>query len=776
MRAEEPSAPAADRLAGQTIEAVELVGLESLSEDTLLFYLGLRVGDRFDPATLNQKVHELWRKGLVDDLAIEASPLDWGVRVRVVVRERPVLGTVDYLGIDRIRRSELEERLEREDIRVREGEPLEIGELRRVEAVIEQLYAERGFWLAQVGFNLEAVSPTKSRVVFTVDEGDRVRVRRIDFEGNTVFADARLRWAMKRTKVAGPLARLRKKDRYDPAALEQDLQRVAELYRRAGYKDVVVGDPRLEIVIGRPEAARIERQRRRLAITVPIEEGDRWRLGGISLEGNQRFSDELLLRQFDRPRGGWLRSDVIDAGVVAVEELYRNSGHLLATVEPRTVERDHLVADVFVRIEEGEQFRIGRIEFEGNTKTKDEVLRRELAVQEGAIVDTRALRASLLRLEQLRFFEVDDEDPVEFAFHRDEQTVDLKIQGEEGEPSDLLLSGGFSETHGFFGQVLYRDRNFLGRGETLQATVEAGERQDVLELSYLIPWWLGRRQQLGFSLFQRDLEFELLSGQEVVQERSGGSLTYGRRLGLFGDLSATWMRYDSEETATDLTDPDNPVFLPIDRKVSMLRLGFVEDRRDSRLQPTRGGRWSAGIDWAGGALGGSTAFVRPQASFSRYLGLTRQPLKSLFAFNLEAGYIAALGGDELFYSDRFYLGGENSVRGFEYRSIWVRDETGATVRDENRLALGGDRSLQLNLEYHLLLGGPFRLLAFVDGGKVWGADQPLDFDHLRLSTGLELQIKVPILGAPLRFIWAENLDPLPDDRFQSFQVSIGPSF
>ncbi len=116
------------------------------------------------------------------------------------------------------------------------------------------------------------------------------------------------------------------------------------------------------------------------------------------------------------------------------------------------------------------------------------------------------------------------------------------------------------------------------------------------------------------------------------------------------------------------------------------------------------------------------------------------------------------------------------MRGFEYRSIWVRDETGATVRDENRLALGGDRSLQLNLEYHLLLGGPFRLLAFVDGGKVWGEDQPLGFDHLRLSTGLELQIKVPILGAPLRFIWAENLDPLPDDRFQSFQVSIGPSF
>ncbi len=168
--------------------------------------------------------------------------------------------------------------------------------------------------------------------------------------------------------------------------------------------------------------------------------------------------------------------------------------------------------------------------------------------------------------------------------------------------------------------------------------------------------------------------------------------------------------------------------------------------------------------------------MRPQATASKYFPVTKGGLQTVFAVNGEIGLIEPLEDDELFFNDRFYLGGENSVRGFRFRSIWVRDELGRSVLDAFGFPLGGNRSLQLNFEYHFVLGGPFRLLFYVDGGKVYGEDQSIDFDNFRVSTGAELQVNVPILGAPLRFIYAHNVDPLPDDRFETFQFSIGPSF
>ncbi|MGH9465348.1 MAG: BamA/TamA family outer membrane protein, partial [Thermoanaerobaculia bacterium] len=208
---------------------------------------------------------------------------------------------------------------------------------------------------------------------------------------------------------------------------------------------------------------------------------------------------------------------------------------------------------------------------------------------------------------------------------------------------------------------------------------------------------------------------------------------------------------------------------------ALLRLGYDFDKRDSRLWPTRGLGYNFGVDYAGGVLGGNSDFVRPRANFSLFRPVSKRP-QTLLAFNVEAGLIENTGDAELFYNDRFYLGGETSLRGHRVRSITVRDSEGRIVRDENNLTVGGDRSLLANLEYHLLLGGPFRLLAFVDAGNVWAKGQTIDFGGVRYTAGLELQVNVPLLGAPLRFIYAQNLDELPGDDFESFRFSIGPSF
>ncbi len=766
----------AQNLEGQPIQEIVYQGLASLTEDTLNYYLGLAVGDPYDSGTLNEKMHALWTRNLVDDIKIETAQAEGGVRLVVTIQERPVLRSIEYEGLKRISRSDINEKVLSDSIRVREGDSMSLGELHRLKAAIEELYAEKGFRLAEANYTIEEANRSDRRVVYTIDEGDKVRVGEIDFEGNTVFKDMRLRWSMGDTKESNVITKVMKKDIYSPAALSEDLDAVRELYLKAGYKNVVLGEPKIEVRPVKGGEAAGPDVKRRLFITIPVEEGDRWKLGEITIEGTDRFPAEVLLRQFERPKGGWLRSKVIDEGLETIRELYSNTGHLFAQVEPEIVERPDQVADVIIHVDEGEQFRIGRIEFSGNTKTKDKVIRRDMSIQEGLVMNTGALKNSLLRVGQSEVFKIDQEDPVDFDINQEEKLVDLTIQGEEGERTEMLFGGGFSEVDGFFGQFSFRTRNFLGRGETLGVSAQLGSRQDIFDLSYFIPWFLNKPQSFGASIFKRRIDYNLLTGQTVFQDNIGGTLTYGRNLGIFGQFTTTFSRFDSDEARTEYDLEGNPITQQLNRKVAMLRWAVVRDRRDSRLQPTFGSRASISLDLAGGPLGGNTDFWRPQGSYQKFLPMTKGRLRTVLGMNVRAGYIEPIDDTPLYFNDRFYLGGESSVRGFKYRSIWVRDSEGNTVTDQSGFPLGGNRSIQLNIEAIFVLKGPFRFLFYTDGGKVYGDDQDFDFQNFRISSGAELQVTVPMLGAPLRFIYAYNINPLPDDRFETFQFSIGPGF
>jgi len=770
-----PTFALAQGLSGQPIQEIRYEGLEGLAPETLDFYLDIAVGKAYDKKALNDKIHDLWEKQLLDDIATEASPVAGGVLLLVTVKERALLHSVEYVGLKRVSRSDIADRIARENIRVRESDPLILGELNRLQKVIESLYREKGYRLARAVYELETVSTTERRVTFTIDEGDKVRIAEIDFEGNTVFSDRLLKLSMRKTKESGLLSRVFKKDVYKPATLQEDLEKVRKRYKKAGYKNVVIGEPKAELTPMRPDAADPKGQRRRLLITIPLEEGNRWRLGEIRIEGAEKFKAEVLQAQFPKPSGGWLRSTIIDEGVETINNVYQNSGHIYARVSTEIVEVTEDVADLVVRIDEGERYTIGRIEFEGNRKTKDKVLRRSMGLQESMVMNSGALKNSLLRIRQLEYFNVDENDPVQIDVNNENKTVDLTIKGAEGDRTEMQFGAGFSELDGFFGTFSFRTRNFLGRGETLGVSFQSGGRQDVVDLSYFVPWFLDRPQSVGIQVFSRKLDYNLLLGQNIRQETKGGTLTYGRNLGLFRNLSLAYSLFDSIDQQ-QLISAGQPVDFTQDRTVSSLRLSYTFDRRDSRFEPTRGRSYNVGLEYAGDFLGGDTEFIRPRGGFTIYLPVTREGLYTVAGLNIEAGYIEALGDRPLFSLDRFFLGGENSIRGFRPRSIWVRDKDGNTVRDEFGLALGGVSFVQANLEYHFVLGGPFRVLAFADIGGVFAKGQSFDVSLMRHSFGVELRVLVPIFGAPLRFIYALNPNEMLDDRFQKFQFSIGTTF
>ncbi|HYN23404.1 MAG TPA: POTRA domain-containing protein, partial [Thermoanaerobaculia bacterium] len=296
MPTAEPSA-----LAGRPIESIEFRGLQALSQETILYYLGLEVGKPLDEAQLNRNLKELWDRSLVDDIEVEAVPSGPSgdmAKIIITVKERPVLRSIDYQGLKRISKTDIQDKLSSQRIRVREGEPMSLGELHRVKALIEEMYGEKGYRFAQAKFNVEEVGPNEKRVIFTVDEGNRVRIADIQFEGNDVFSDVRLQLAMKKVKQSGLITRMMKKDIYDPAKLQEDLDKVGDVYRSAGYKNVVIGEPQIEVRAMRPAAVSTKDQKRRMFITVPIEEGDRWKLGEVSIEGNEIYSDQALLKAF----------------------------------------------------------------------------------------------------------------------------------------------------------------------------------------------------------------------------------------------------------------------------------------------------------------------------------------------------------------------------------------------------------------------------------------------------------------------------------------------
>ena len=779
----------ANRFEGQVIRELEFTGLETLSNDTLEHYLLGRKGEgerRLELEALNERVLKLWERKLIDDIDLAVEPVEGGVKLIVRIVERPILVSVDYVGIKRVSRSDIIEQADRERISVYESQPLELGELKRLKLAVEELYKEKGYRFAEVRYVLEDTAPGQRRAIFTIDEGDKVKIGDIDFDGNTIYSDWRLRLSMKGTKQSGLLSKFTKKDIYNPAKIEEDLDKVRDLYRKAGYKDVLIARPELAVKAKNPNAPTIEQQKRRLAVTIPIEEGERWRFGEVSITGNEVFSDELLLRQFENPRGGWLRSKVVDDAVESIGKLYSSVGYIFSQVDTEVLEREDNVADIVVNIDEADQFRVGRIEFEGNRKTRDKVLRRELLVQEGTVMNMTAVQNSLLKIRQLNYFALNEEEPVKFDFDGDDKTVDLLVQGDEAERTELQFGGGWSEFDGFFGQFAMRTTNFLGRGETVGVSVQSGRQRDLYDLEYRIPWFLDKPQSIGFRLFNSNLDSRVLTGVDFRQSNSGLSVTYGRSFRGFNSLSLTYSFSDIEDfrrlvgAGPDGTD----VTQELSFKSSSLRPFWTRNTLDSRFEPSRGLRMTGTVEIAGSFFGGDTGFVRPLFDLTWFKPVTRRNFKSSFGFLAELGYITSIedndvnGVDEsgLFPQQRFFLGGDNSVRGFRRRSIVVREEDGTIRRDRFGFPLGGTQMARISLEYHLILGGPFRVVFYGDAGGVFDDDQSPTYDLMRSSAGAELRIQVPLFPAPLRFIYARNLDPFDDDQFDSFDFSLSTSF
>ena len=765
--------------AGEIIERFEAVGNTTVASDTIRVYLGVNPGDPYDPAALQRNFLNLWQTGLFDDIKLESDRGDKGVVVRAIVKERPRIGSVEYRGNKELTTAKINEAFEREHIDLHVGNTVEQTLVRRAADAIKKTYTEGGFEGVTVSTSTEDLTePGEKKIVFVISEGTKPKIATIQFTGNKHFSNRKLLRQMKDVKQHNIYTWIRKTDLYIPSKLDEDLERVKNFYQDNGYQNVSFGDPQVVNVGKSPKKARVK-------VVIPVKEGQVHTFGEVTVSGNKVFTADQIIGDWPLKKGDIIRRKAIQTRVDAFGEAYRMRGYIYAYVNPEYVEKPGNVVDVHMQVYEGDQFHLGRLEFQGNTTTKDKVLRREIFLDEGQIMDMETFKQSLYKLGQLGYFKVTDNP--DFKVNPESKTVDITVKGSEEGKNDIQFGGGYSEGGGFFVQSQFATRNFLGEGENFSIGYQKGLRLNYFSLAYADPWFLDTPNSLGISVFNRDTVYPANYGFEARSR--GGSLAYGYRLGRFDSLSMTYglelTRQHYEFTATPDVNGNIPVATIADYTFTMSSVGpsYNYNSFDNPFDTTRGSRLSLSTAFAGGPLGGSIHLLKPVVNATRFFHLSR---RSSVAINAEAGYIYPINrncshtyterdatGKALCVPEieRFTVGGEFSVRGFQTGTL------GPFETLAGRSGPVGAYAMQVyNLDYIVKINDPLRFVMFADAGIGYGYKESMDFSKLRYSTGMELRIFLPVFQFPLRFIYAFNPQKKPGDHFSSFQFTIGSGY
>jgi outer membrane protein insertion porin family len=536
-------------------------------------------------------------------------------------------------------------------------------------------------------------------------------------------------------------------------------------------------------------------------LTVPVTEGKQYQLGQISFTGNDVFADGVLRGTIPMAEGDVFNNQRLRAGVNLMTRLYEDRGHLYANVVSRIERREEeAVADVTITLDEDRPFYVGRIEFRGNSSTRDRVLRREVQLLEGELFSRTKLDVSTIKVNQLGYFQVLEEPVIEPL--EDENRVKITLAGVESGRNEIQIGGGFSGLEGAFFSGVYSTRNFLGRGQVLSAAVQIGGRSNRYQLSFQEPWFLGRPYLFGASLFRTETDF----GNNLRTSSSGFGIRLGRRLTRFSNLNVAYNFEDVNSSSVATGLGGNTVTLTTTNEISSVTPVYLFSSINNPYRPTRGTSFTLSAQVAGGPLGGTVSYIRPLAFFTAYRPFLR---KAYLAFHAEVGVIRAFGDQSLVSTtsniegvprfQRFWLGGDTlGPRIFETRTITprrflrvvdgviieaLRDVTGLPPDDfiningvPIAIEVGGDRMYLWQTELVFPMTEQAELAAFVDLGDALFEDTSLNFSSMRISAGLEVRFHLPIFPVPLRLIYGVPIREVSGDRTGSFTFSIGRSF
>ncbi len=759
----------------ETIEKINIVGNRRISSSSIRFRIHSKEGSELDLPTIQKDVKRLWNLQVFADIKVDVTDGKTGKIVTFLVKERPIIKDYRFFGNHAFGPNLLKDKLKEKNIQLRQNVQLDYKELSKINRAILDLYHEKGYRNVTITHTFENAGIGVAYITITIHEGSKAHVYGIDFTGNTVFSKKKLRKTMKKIKKHWMFSFLGGSDIYSEKKFEEDVDNLKKRYWKKGYKDVFIGRPIIKVedftsekqkrknVIRAKENKKVK-QDIRMFLTIPIFEGQAYKIGNVSFEDNKLISDTELAKKWKMKKG-----DPFDVGKINdfqsdIEKIYNNYGFLQFYMERilNPEQKDHII-DITMKFHENKQFTLNRLEFEGNVTTRDKVLRREFLIPEGAPFRLEAFKNSMLKINQLGFFDVSKNDPsVKFVPGKNE--VNVKIKGEETGVNEINFGGGYSEFAGFFLQSSYSTRNFLGRGEQLTLQGSFGAHITYYNLSFTEPWIFDYPHSFSVNLFNSETNYFNYS-----RKSTGFSFAFGFRLKTFLTYSIGYRFEIVDVPGSSLQD--NTIFKPVsNRLTSSLIQSINYVTTDHPFLPTRGSKYSLSFSWAGWQLGGDNlkyqVNVRAMHLFPAYK-------TTFFLANLRAGYAKALGGNTIPYYDRFFIGGESTVRGYDFRRI-------SPVDPATNIEIGGTKMFVGNFEWVLPVEHKFQFAIFYDIGGVWLEDQAFfsGSDVLKRSWGFEARFNLPVFQMPIRLTYGTPLDKIPGQTSSggSLEFTIGTIF
>ena len=699
----------------QTLCQPQVVGNRRIPKESVLARLFSHQGDLYDPAIVERDFNSLWNTTYFDDVRIERVDTPACIQLVVIVREKPTIREINYKGNNAVSVSDIADRFKKAKVGLTVESQLDYTKIKRAEVVLAELLGEHGHQFATIRTEVKVIPPAAVGLTFNIKEGPTVKVGKIEFTGNDSLSDRTLRAAMKNSKPIGIphsiiLENLFART-FDASKLDEDTERVRAAYRERGYFKVIPSEAQTKVRDAgglnpftlRPSTGK------RADILLPIEEGPRYRLGGINFTGNKAITNNKALRaQFSQKDGEYFNATLFGKGIEALRKAYGGLGYInfVGTPVPRFDEAKKLIY-LDIDIDEGKPFYVSRIEFTGNSITRDKVIRRELLLEEGQVYNSQLWDLSILRLNQLNYFEpLKADQDSESRQNVEDATVDLLLKLKEKGKNSIGLNGGISGLSGTFIGLNYETNNFLGLGETLSVQANIGDLSRNLSFGFTEPYLRNKPISLGIQVFTSKFDYNPaksysisqgasanLSNAQTSQLTNYNQATTGLTVSLSEPLRHFYARKGvsrvgvsfalSKASITTFNDNTRNVFQSLAFRsgvagqnqlsgiiTAIISPSFSFSSLDRGVGPHNGKDLNATMAIAG--AGGNVKYIQPVVAYRQFF-----PMKGLrvnreghnvLGYRLQAAHITGFGGEVAPPQNRIYTGGEQDVRGFDVRS------------------------------------------------------------------------------------------------------------
>ena len=845
------------------VEKIQFVGNRRIRSDTLKARIFTREGDAYSEETLRRDFQALWNTQFFEDVRLEVEDSRDRPNAKVIVfevKERPVIRRIEYKGAKSVTESEILERFKERKVGLTVESQFDPTRVKKAEVVLRELLGERGRQFAAVKPTYERIAASNAvKLIFNIEEGPKVKVGKITIQGNTAFSSRRIIRAMRHSRPYGIPLKITNipvfSKTYDRLKLAEDLEvGIRGLYQDNGYFKVLVKDPIVEtkdVKKGLPLPAPLigRKKGKNTNITIPIEEGVRYRMGKLRIRNADpdkglSLKEDLLPKLFALKEGDIFAVDKVRKALKDYGKIYGEYGFIDFTATPITdVDEEKKVVNLTLEFDEQKQFWVRRIEFAGNVTTRDKVIRREVLLDEGNVFNNRLWELSILRLNQLDYFEPIKPDHAEIKRNLKEGSVDITLKVKEKGKQSIGLTGGVSGIAGSFVGLSYQTNNFLGLGETLTFSAEFGDRQRNFLFGFTEPYLFDRPISTGFTVFSSRFSFNqsretsLLVGQRIQldpnttqnynQNSKGFTVFASYPLRRFS-FTRVGLTYALTNTNIDAFSAASRQLFEVVQFRSFAGPSALRGIRSSRITPTltyntvnnpinpTGGKsffLSTGIE--GGPLGGNVNAITTVFEGKYFRSVNKR--RNVVGLRLMTAFATGFSGKAVPPFNRFYLGGEDTVRGFDIRTITpiafipvvttqsilyqvpdqfefgnpaVRVLT-VPVLQYTYTFPGGDTQAVGNVEYRIPIVGPVSMALFFDVGLngILRRSQlqldPLGLQQLqtqfagatgnatiqptlglapgsnfrpRTSTGIEFVVQLPIVNAPFRLYYAYNLN------------------